>query len=340
MLKVRLGRMRGPPGSGAPRAAGAMLGEVEEDFARDADAAATPSSSPARCCASRASCETTTCLVAPAAGTDPKMPVLCGRQVPALDLPGRAGARHAGRPGATGGACRAACAEWLEAQRDKSMLPRRDETAGRDLPAREAALSGLLPVRGAAGAPDARHAADAPAGAGAAEAAGLRRRPTMRIGGLGAGDIGAALARALDARRALFDEDMLGDDLEAWLAEAALMKRTFRHCAIIAGLIERRFPGQEKTRPAGHLLDRPHLRRAAPARAGPHPAQGDARRCGDGAARPEAPRDMLARIKGRIVHKALEHVSPLAVSVMLEIGTRDRSTARRRRTSWRRPKRS
>ena len=46
----------------------------------------------------------------------------------------------------------------------------------------------------------------------------------------------------------LFDEDMLGDDLEAWLAESALMKRTFRNCAIIAGLIERRFPGEEKTR--------------------------------------------------------------------------------------------
>ena len=41
---------------------------------------------------------------------------------------------------------------------------------------------------------------------------------------------------------------MLGDDLEAWLAESALMKRTFRTCAIIAGLIERRFPGEEKSR--------------------------------------------------------------------------------------------
>ena len=47
---------------------------------------------------------------------------------------------------------------------------------------------------------------------------------------------------------ALFDEDMLGDDLEAWLAESALMKRTFRQCAIIAGLIERRTAGEEKTR--------------------------------------------------------------------------------------------
>src|SRR6185436_707525 len=45
----------------------------------------------------------------------------------------------------------------------------------------------------------------------------------------------------------LFDEDMLGDDLDAWLAESNLMKRTFRTAAIIAGLIERRWPGKEKT---------------------------------------------------------------------------------------------
>jgi ATP-dependent Lhr-like helicase len=29
---------------------------------------------------------------------------------------------------------------------------------------------------------------------------------------------------------------------------------------------------------------------------------------------------MLSRIKGRIIHKALDHVSPLAVPVMLDIG--------------------
>jgi ATP-dependent Lhr-like helicase len=30
--------------------------------------------------------------------------------------------------------------------------------------------------------------------------------------------------------------------------------------------------------------------------------------------------EMLSRIRGRIVHKPLDHVSPLAVPVMLEIG--------------------
>ena len=64
----------------------------------------------------------------------------------------------------------------------------------------------------------------------------------------GLGDVALRIERGELSLAALFDEDMLGDDLEAWLAESALMKRTFRTCAIIAGLIERRFPGKEKSR--------------------------------------------------------------------------------------------
>ncbi|MDE2375836.1 ligase-associated DNA damage response DEXH box helicase [Bradyrhizobium sp.] len=120
---------------------------------------------------------------------------------------------------------------------------------------------------------------------------------------------------------ALFSPDMLGDDLEAWLAESALMKRTFRNCAIISGLIERRFTDEEKKNRRQVLFStdlvydvlRKHqadhvLLRAARADA----ATGllDLRRLGD----------MLARIKGRITHRELDHVSPLAVPVMLEIG--------------------
>src|SRR6202163_4551144 len=54
-------------------------------------------------------------------------------------------------------------------------------------------------------------------------------------------DMGRADTAALSA------EDMLGDDLDAWLAESSLYKRTFRNCAIISGLIERRYPGREKS---------------------------------------------------------------------------------------------
>ena len=64
----------------------------------------------------------------------------------------------------------------------------------------------------------------------------------------GLGNVALKIERGELSLAALLDEDMLGDDLEAWLAESALMKRTFRTCAIIAGLIERRFPGKEKSR--------------------------------------------------------------------------------------------
>jgi len=136
----------------------------------------------------------------------------------------------------------------------------------------------------------------------------------------GLGDLGLRIARGELSLAALFDEDMLGDDLEAWLAESALMKRTFRNCAIIAGLIEKRFPGEEKSRRQltistdlvydvlrKHQADHVLLRAA---RADAATGLLDIKRLGE----------MLSRIKGRIVHKALDHVSPLAVPVMLEIG--------------------
>ncbi|MGI9383499.1 MAG: DNA ligase-associated DEXH box helicase, partial [Methyloligellaceae bacterium] len=118
----------------------------------------------------------------------------------------------------------------------------------------------------------------------------------------------------------LFEEDMLGDDLEAWLAESSLMKRTFRNCAVIAGLIERRYPGQEKSgrqvtvssdliydvlrqHEPGHVLLRAAWADAATGLL-------DIARLGD----------FLKRAHGRIRHIHLDQISPLAVPVMLEIG--------------------
>jgi ATP-dependent Lhr-like helicase len=62
------------------------------------------------------------------------------------------------------------------------------------------------------------------------------------------GDVGARAGAEPGFLDALFGQDMLGDDLEEWLAESAMMKRTFRDCAVIAGLIERKHPGDQKTR--------------------------------------------------------------------------------------------
>ena len=118
----------------------------------------------------------------------------------------------------------------------------------------------------------------------------------------------------------LFDQDMLGDDLEAWLAESALMKRTFRNCAIIAGLIERRYPGEEKSRRQMTIstdLVYDVLRKHQPDHLLLRAAHADA---ASGLLDIKRVSEMLARVKGRITHNPLDHVSPLAVPVMLEIG--------------------
>jgi ATP-dependent Lhr-like helicase len=118
----------------------------------------------------------------------------------------------------------------------------------------------------------------------------------------------------------LFDEDMLGDDLDAWLEESFLLKRTFRHCAVIAGLIERRFPGQEKTgRQVTFSSDLIYdvLRSHEPDHILLEATRQDAATGMLDLARLGA---LLKRIQGKIVHKPLSRVSPLAVPVMLEIG--------------------
>ncbi len=124
----------------------------------------------------------------------------------------------------------------------------------------------------------------------------------------------------VDDPRPLFDEDMMGDDLDAWMADSSMLKRTFRNVAVIAGLIERRLPGREKTgRQVMFSSDLIYdtLRRYQPRhillRATWADAAGgltDLGRLGD----------MLREVKGRMVHRALPRVSPLAVPILLEIG--------------------
>ena len=118
----------------------------------------------------------------------------------------------------------------------------------------------------------------------------------------------------------LFDEDMLGDDLEAWLAESYLLKRTFRNCAVIAGLIERRFPGHEKSgRQVTFSSDLIYdvLREHEPDHLLMQATWADA---SSGLLDLKRLSSLLARVKNRIVVKRLDRVSPFAVPVMLEIG--------------------
>jgi len=118
----------------------------------------------------------------------------------------------------------------------------------------------------------------------------------------------------------LFGEDMLGDDLEEWLAESNLVKRTFRNVALIAGLIDRRHPGQEKTgRQMTFSSDLIYdvLRKYEPGHILLRATQADA---ATGLLDIQRLGQMLARVRGRIEHRALDRVSPLAVPLMLEIG--------------------
>lgn len=119
---------------------------------------------------------------------------------------------------------------------------------------------------------------------------------------------------------AVFHPDMLGDDLEEWLAESALMKRTFAHCALISGLIQRNLPGTEKnTRQVTFSTDLIYdvLRSHEPDHILLQATREDA---ATGLLDVRRLADLLVRIEGRIVHKRLDRISPFAVPVMLEVG--------------------
>ncbi len=120
---------------------------------------------------------------------------------------------------------------------------------------------------------------------------------------------------------ALFDEDMLGDDLESWLAESTLMKSMFGKAAQIAGMIQRKAPaaakktGRQVTFSADLIYD--VLRQYEPDHILMQAAFADA---GEGYLDLKRLGALLRRVKGRLVHRDLPHVSPFAAPVMLEMG--------------------
>lgn len=209
--------------------------------------------------------------------------------------------------------------DWLEIQHEVSVLPRRDQMLIETFPRGSRFFMVAYPFEGRL----------------AHQTLGMlltRRLDRMgarplgfvatdySLGVWGLDDMGDLIARKNLDLQALFDEDMLGDDLEAWLDESFMLKRTFRNCAVIAGLIERRHPGQEKTgrqvtvsadliydvlrsHEPDHILLQATRQEAAAGLL-------DIQRLGA----------MLTRIRGHILHRPLDRVSPLAVPILLEIG--------------------
>ncbi len=314
MLKVRLVRSRAS-GKAIPRG-GRLLGQVEEYFIETL----TPDDTfvfAGEILKYEALVEDEV-YVSRAHGTDPKVPAYEGGKFP-LSTYLAARVRDILADNDAWRALPDQVREWLEIQQWRSLLPRAGDLLVETFPRAAKHYLVCYPFEGRL----------------AHQTLGMlltRRLERARLKPLGfvaneyalavwgLGDLALHIKRGSLSLAQLFAEDMLGDDLEAWLDESALMKRTFRNCAIIAGLIERRFPGEEKSRrqltvstdlvydvlrkhQADHLLLRA-------ARADAASGLLDIKRLGE----------MLSRIKGRIVHKPLDHVSPLAVPALLEIG--------------------
>ena len=203
--------------------------------------------------------------------------------------------------------------EWLELQKDRSAIPATDEMLLETFPYGQRHFMVCYPFEG-------RLALTT-----------LAMLLTRRLERMGVGPLGFVCndyaltiwsLKPMDGLdfADLFAEDMLGDDLESWLAESAMMKGAFKACALISGLIERRFRQDKKSgRQISFSTDLVYdvLRRHQPdhlllkaARADAAKGMVDVARLGQ----------LLSRIRGRIRHSPMEHLSPFSVPMMLEIG--------------------
>ncbi|MGI9452625.1 MAG: ligase-associated DNA damage response DEXH box helicase [Geminicoccaceae bacterium] len=201
--------------------------------------------------------------------------------------------------------------EWLEAQIDRSSMPAADEL-----------LIETFPRRG-------RFYMVVYAFAGWNAHQTLAMLVTKRMERFGLKPIGFNASdyilciwglEPIDDPAALFGIDILGEELEDWMADSSLLKRTFRNVAVVAGLIERRHPGQEKTGrqvtinsdliydvlrkyQPDHVLLRATYAEASVGLL-------DVRRLAD----------FLTSVQDKVRHHKLDKLSPLALPVMLEIG--------------------
>ncbi|WP_413875711.1 ligase-associated DNA damage response DEXH box helicase [Albidovulum sp.] len=289
------------------RLGGAPLGEVEESFA----ATLTPGETflIGGQVVRFVSLREMALEVAPAPGREPKIAVYSGtkfststqlsdrilRMLVATDWP----------------ALPRATAEWLALQREVSRLPRRDRLLVETFPAEGRAHLCAYGFMGRA----------------AQQTLGLLLTKRMEDEGLHPlGFVStdyATLVWGLDSvpdPAALFARERLREGLEFWLAGNAVMKRTFRSVATVAGLILRnhagaRKSGRQATFSSDILYDT--LRRHDPDHLLLQVTREEAMRGLVGFGRIEA---LLDRVAGRIDHVALRRVSPLAAPLFLEHG--------------------
>ena len=298
LLKVRLGGPRG-----------VNLGEIEESFAnhlREGDAFIFAGRK-LRFLRLRE----TAVEVAEAASGDPLVPAYAGARNP-LTAGLAARVRAMLHDPATWASYPEPVREWLRLQQDRSALPGPDDLLVEIFP-----RSGRWFL-----------VAYCFEGRNAHQTLGmLLTRRLARAGAMPLGFVATDYAIAIWSGEAppvdiaaLFAEDMLGDDLETWMAESSMLRRTFRNIAVVSGLTPRQRPGETATRRqvtvnTDLLYD--VLRRHQPdhvlLRATRLEAGGGLTDIGRLAA-------LLSRVAGRVRVMRLARVSPLAVPVMLDIG--------------------
>jgi len=313
MLNVRMTRQRGKGGnvSGGP-----VLGKIEEYFIE------TLAPGDTFLFAGKVlrfeGIRENECFVSSATGKDVKVPIYAGGKFP-LSTYLAAEVRAMLADPKRWKALPEQVAEWLAIQKEKSVLPPAGDLLVETFPRGSRHYLVAYPFEGRLA-----HQTLGMLLTRRLERAGARPlgfvATDYSLAIWGHSDMGALHRSGELPLSALFDEDMLGDDLDAWLDESWMLKRTFRACAVIAGLIEKRHPGKEKTgRQVTVSADLIYdvLRSHDPDHILLRATRADAAAGLLDVSRLAA---MLSRIKGRIVHKGLDRISPLAVPVMLEIG--------------------
>ena len=313
-LKVRYGGRK--PGARTLAAFGRPIGEIEEFFA-ETMAAGDTFIFGGQILRFEGIVEDSV-IVSKAAGADPKVPSYAGGKFP---LSTHLAARVRSMLSEPGDWDRLPMpvAEWLEIQQRRSVLPQADRLLVETFPRGQRHYLVAYPFEGRLA-----HQTLGMLLTRRLERAGMKplgfvcNDYALAVWGLG--DASREAARSPGFIDRLFDKDMLGDDLEEWLAESALMKRTFRYCAVIAGMIERNFPGEEKrARQVTVSTDLIYdvLRKHEPDHLLLQAARNDA---ATGLLDVKRLANMLVRIEDRITHKPLSRPSPLSVPVLLEIG--------------------
>ena len=314
MLKVRLGKAR-KNSSGPPRG-GRILGEIEEGFIAHLVPGDTFVFAGEVLCFE--AIREMDVIASRAVSSDAKVPSYLGGKFPLSTYLAERVRAMLATPG-DWHRLPGQVSEWLEIQRRASLIPKTDEMLVETFPRARKHYLVCYPFEGRLA-----HQTLGMLLTRRLERAGARPlgfvASEYALAVWGFGDMGSMISSGALKLDELFDADMLGDDLDAWLAESTLMKRTFRVCAVIAGLIERRHPGREKsgrqvTVSSDLIYD--VLRSHEPGHVLLQAAWADA---ATGLLDISRLGKFLERVKGRIRHSALNRVSPLAVPVLLEIG--------------------